>query len=626
MSTRVFKFGLLAPTTQGDIDLVFSQMDMAHKFKNKLIEAAKESRLIKRTILKKRDENPKIQKLLGEIEFINQEILNLKNDINQKKIDNKNKKVDPKQKKIMKDLRSQKEKLYKEVKILKKELTEEYKTALKAADKKWDSDKKIQRQNTNTYWGTYNHIEAMVSKSYKDMYLYNKTGKPIDPKFERWTGEGALAIQIQKPVQFSSTNEHFGTKSTLLQFHLKPTDNLNIIPIKRKPRYGDLKFRVTSDPKGGPIFATFPIKMHRSLPPNGVIVGAVIQCKKIADRVKWSLHVTVKEDNTAFVEKIIGKKQIAIDVGWRKIEQGFRIGYAIDDAGFEQEFILPNEIIKGIKYVDKLKSIRKSNQEIMQQNIIDYLSKIKNFPEDFKENIENIGKWKAPNRFVILLKKWENNQQWIKDYKEGFNILVKWYYGDISNPILLKNGKQSKTNGGERHLWQWERNQESKNYNRRKDYYRNIAYQLSQDYSILILENFDLRSMQKNKEVEDSGEENKKAKRQKNVTAISEFRTCLEQAFYKKGGKVFKVPPQNTTKVCNLCGYSGKWKNKSEKTHTCEGCGVTWDRDANAARNIINRYNCERSNAEEKKVNENKGGRFRKSQKNEPLENGIKSA
>jgi transposase len=49
-----------------------------------------------------------------------------------------------------------------------------------------------------------------------------------------------------------------------------------------------------------------------------------------------------------------------------------------------------------------------------------------------------------------------------------------------------------------------------------------------------------------------------------------------------------RVDPHNTTQDCSGCG-SRVAKRISDRRHECPGCGLSIDRDLNAARNILNR-------------------------------------
>jgi putative transposase len=51
------------------------------------------------------------------------------------------------------------------------------------------------------------------------------------------------------------------------------------------------------------------------------------------------------------------------------------------------------------------------------------------------------------------------------------------------------------------------------------------------------------------------------------------------------GGKVIKVNPKNTTKMCSRCGVLVV-KGLEERVHSCS-CGLVLDRDLNASINIL---------------------------------------
>jgi len=55
------------------------------------------------------------------------------------------------------------------------------------------------------------------------------------------------------------------------------------------------------------------------------------------------------------------------------------------------------------------------------------------------------------------------------------------------------------------------------------------------------------------------------------------------------GYKVIKVDARGTTHTCSRCGATWKGEPKDRKMH-CKNCGLTLDRDLNAARNIARRY------------------------------------
>jgi len=54
------------------------------------------------------------------------------------------------------------------------------------------------------------------------------------------------------------------------------------------------------------------------------------------------------------------------------------------------------------------------------------------------------------------------------------------------------------------------------------------------------------------------------------------------------GSRLIEVDPNNTSQECSGCGVKVP-KALGDRLHKCPNCGLTIDRDLNAARNILNR-------------------------------------
>jgi len=68
--------------------------------------------------------------------------------------------------------------------------------------------------------------------------------------------------------------------------------------------------------------------------------------------------------------------------------------------------------------------------------------------------------------------------------------------------------------------------------------------------------------------------------------AWTQFRSWVEYFGKVFGVVTVAVPPHYTSQNCSNCGKVVK-KSLSTRTHTCQHCGHTQDRDWNAARNIL---------------------------------------
>ena len=112
--------------------------------------------------------------------------------------------------------------------------------------------------------------------------------------------------------------------------------------------------------------------------------------------------------------------------------------------------------------------------------------------------------------------------------------------------------------------------------NRRLDFAHQTSRQLVDQYGTIVVEDLNIKNMQKNhclaKSIAD--------------VAWNQFITITENKAEEAGSRVIRVDPRNTSQQCSGCGMIVK-KTLSDRVHTCPHCGLTMDRDQNAAINIM---------------------------------------
>ncbi len=114
--------------------------------------------------------------------------------------------------------------------------------------------------------------------------------------------------------------------------------------------------------------------------------------------------------------------------------------------------------------------------------------------------------------------------------------------------------------------------------NRRKDFLNKLAHQLIQQYDRIAVEDLRITNMVKNrhlsKSILDAG--------------WGYFVTRLHAKAAEAARVVVEVDPAYTSKTCSGCGYVFEQLTFKDRWIDC-GCGVSLDRDHNAARNILKR-------------------------------------
>ncbi|WP_164670333.1 RNA-guided endonuclease InsQ/TnpB family protein [Virgibacillus doumboii] len=158
---------------------------------------------------------------------------------------------------------------------------------------------------------------------------------------------------------------------------------------------------------------------------------------------------------------------------------------------------------------------------------------------------------------------------------------------EIKNPKFLRKEEKKlkrmqrklsrREKGSENWKKQLERVQKihTKVANQRRDFHHKQSFRVSNDYSMVFVEDLRIKNMVKNrnlaKSIHDAGWGN--------------FRNMLVYKCERNGGLLVKVKPHYTSQNCSGCGKKVK-KSLSVRTHVCKDCGTILDRDHNAALNI----------------------------------------
>jgi len=114
--------------------------------------------------------------------------------------------------------------------------------------------------------------------------------------------------------------------------------------------------------------------------------------------------------------------------------------------------------------------------------------------------------------------------------------------------------------------------------NRRRDFAHKLSRRLVNEFSLIAFENLDIKDMQDgnwrsmNKSIADA--------------AWSQLVTYTTYKAESAGCRVVLVDPRNTSKRCSRCNSIVE-KTLATRTHNCPICGLSLDRDENAAINIL---------------------------------------
>jgi len=157
----------------------------------------------------------------------------------------------------------------------------------------------------------------------------------------------------------------------------------------------------------------------------------------------------------------------------------------------------------------------------------------------------------------------------------------KWYQESQRRLRILQHGLDRKTQGG----MNYERNKKQiaklhlKITRQREDFFDRLAYHWCKDYDVIVFENLQIANMVRNKHLSKSILD----------AGWGYFMERVQVKAQETGSKIVFIPPHYTSKTCSKCGYVFEDLRLSDRWIACPECGLSMDRDHNAAINILNR-------------------------------------
>ncbi len=567
MTTRVYKYGLLPPTEEED--RISDQIGLAHRYYNDLIAIERRRRAITHAILLS---HSSVAPLEAAVEALKAQVEQARVSIKKTRSEDRRRSDTKAQRDLVKQLRSQLKTQCQLLRDAKAELRKnvEIKGAIQQFNDGANIAAKQARGSCGIYWGTYQIVE--------DALFAVKRDAIEEPRFRRWRGgDGAVGVQLQKG---RSIEDVIGGDDRQLQIDPVPDEAyLPETPRGQRRRLSRTMLRMRIGSAGrAPIWAHWPMVMHRPLPDGCQIKKAKVIRRRLGNKFKWEMHITISLSNS-WQHEPCGEGAVAIDVGWRQRTNGIttlRVGYQFDGRAGE-EILLDPSVIGDLLHVDRLRSYRDKDIEKLRPRLAQGLRDLgDSAPEWIRDRTATLYQWRSMARFAALAIAWRD-QRFDGD-DELFEMIESWRKYDS-------------------HLWLWEVHQRNKCLGRRKEQYRVLGATLARKYETLVLETFNLTKMQRKPAVESTEIQWEAVKRAQTIASISELRLCLINAFVSRGGRVIHVSAHNTTRICNACESVEKWDQALCLWHACSACGVLWDQDDNAAKNIWQR-GCERISAD----------------------------
>ncbi len=553
-ATRVYRYGLLPPTERAE--LVREQMMLAARYRNTLVEIQRGYRAALRAM-----EGERVRDLQVAAEQARDAAKAAADQARNERARTGKRSNSPEVKAVLAAAKAR-------AKAARVALSEERSRIRKepdiinARDVLSEREKEL-RLNARHYsglcHGTYSLIEEQVRSACKSP-LYAGL-EPNDPRWKRFTGEGAVGVQVKNGATIDDLAEHTFVRVS------------HVVDRSGRDRFRELWLRVGSDAHRGPVWARWPMLMHRPLPAGARIKFATVSRVLRGPYEEWSALFTVDEPGA---EPRSGDRVVGVDLGWRARRDGsVRVAVWRDEAGESGEIVLTAHQIAGLRKAAEIESIRArpsadgsvvgfDGAVALVRQIRDEVST----PEWFSTATVTAHAWRSEARLASLVRRWRYSR-WDGD-STVFAALDAWERRD-------------------HHLWHYESGQRIGGLRMRRDVYRVAAARLAERYDVVVLESFDLRTFARKPMVGREEHQKDKANDTRHLVAPSEFRLALKNAFVARGGRVVEVSAVETTMRCHVCGLVEVFDAAASVRHTCSA-GHEWDQDVNAAANLIERW------------------------------------
>ena len=411
---------------------------------------------------------------------------------------------------------------------------------------------KQRRAESGLFWGTYLQVEQSM--------MGCRTGAP--PKFMRWTGDGKLSVQLQGGMSVEEVETGTDTRIQIVKQDGSPTSlSANPDGSKFHDRRLLLRMRVGSNGRA-PIWAEIQFILHRPLPADARLKWVYLMRKRVATHDRWSVCLVIAREQGWAQSDAASTGNVGIDVGWRvRPDGGLRVAYWVGEDGYEGELTLPPAWLAGRKKVQDLQSIRDKNFNEIRTMLTTWM-KSATVPEWLTVATEHLSHWRAPSKLARLTINWRTLR----------------FDGDVFTFDAVEAWRKQ-----DRHLYDWERNQDRAIQNQRLDTYRKFACEMRRRYKTTIVEDMDLRDFHVLPQPEELPEIEAVREHVRDA-ACSILRRCLQESM---SGYV-EAPAPRTTMECADCGIPMDFDRVNLMVR-CPTCGKLEDQDRRAARNLLAR-------------------------------------
>jgi len=296
--------------------------------------------------------------------------------------------------------------------------------AIEAAQEwSYEANRAARKSEDAPFWGTYLRVED----SLKD------AGRGAPPEFRRYERTGSLAVQIQS----SAANQSKGLTTEAL-LACSDTRARLLFPSK-DPTEAKLWLRVGTKEGGRqPVWAKFPLKYHRPLPPGAQIKWIWVRRSKHEakgqwghpdDQRVWDCGFSLEHKSFDVPLKIHGHIA-AINFGFRKLPGGdvLRVAYLVGTDGGSRQ-ITCEGIQDSLDWADGRHGKRDRGFNVAKEQLRIWLRDHQDHAPKWlltRTSSESLAESTSVRRLEQLVERWAKQRNRFRGDQEIYEVLVRW--------------------------------------------------------------------------------------------------------------------------------------------------------------------------------------------------------
>lgn len=482
------------------------------------------------------------------------------------------------------------------------------------------------RAESGIPWGTYSLVEDAVLQAAGD-----SPGDPDAPRFHRFDGGGRIGAP---QIVGGAALDELATDTRFRLVVLPIPDGASKRMAARRHALASIRVGTADD--GDPIWAAWPVLMHRPLPDGGIVKRAWALKRKVGSTERWEIQITVDDANVKRQrgaqasagdgegsavsasrdnEHKGADRAVAVDFGWRR-SSGYRVGYLVDLDGKSEAICAPlvsfaegrrrrtqwaktgrvtepvDEMLvknnwhlpmaEALDYLDGIRAVRDRHFDVAIGFVREHLAREgrENLPDWLREATSSIHQWRGHGRLVGLLRQWATAEHWRPEDDTILDGIRAWEKKD-------------------QHLWDWEAHGRERILRARREHYRVIAARIARDYDKVILPKEDLRDFARAPAPENGDPSDGRYLRvSQRMCAPSELKEAIVNAAKRERCTLVEQDPADDSRTCHRCGSVETIG--ADLWHACTACGATWDRDFNACVNRLRKAGYDPTRAAER--------------------------